>query len=320
MQHVVKNLFAENTSGDPLRLPDWRHRQADELVRSGRPVIGARLDAQTRQLVDYLRVVRQTGCPVVSRRRCMSLGVVHQAVSLNKRELATGSVIIKARLLAGQTPVQIGERAGVPAAAVGLFHELYFDVRSRLQHVDLIIRDIIYVAQKGGMPSAQTTATLLVGYFGGPQALDEYLALPSAAKTRDLAQLMQNLGASTTAHVDLQTFLAVCGRGEHAAGPSSFVSYAMRRAAERPAETPLNRYEQQMQALLNDIPFTSGNDAVQHAPEQLKPFLTSAAELRDDELLAVMAGDKAEGIDQLTTLELRPPRQNKHLEKGGVMP
>ena len=50
-----------------------------------------------------------------------------------------------------------------------------------------------------------------------------------------------------------------------------------------------------MQAFLDDLPFTFGRDGLDTAKPTVRPFLETAAELTDEELLAVSVGKQAAG-------------------------
>jgi hypothetical protein len=115
--------------GSPLSPPDWRWRRAAFIVEHGRR-LSARDDAVVRKAVAYRRALARCRGEAGRRRLANRHPGLHAAVGLTQDGGARR--VVEAALLAGADDVTIAARCAVPAAVVGLFHDLFFDVRSRL--------------------------------------------------------------------------------------------------------------------------------------------------------------------------------------------
>ena len=77
----------------------------------------------------------------------------------------------------------------------------------------------------------------------------------------------------------------------------------------------LNPFEQHLEAFLKDIPWAVGSDAeLIHGGTPLGKYDDGAAELRDDEVLRVAAG---EAIDPDLPVKIPPPRKRTPQKIGG---
>ena len=281
----------------PLRPPNWRARTAVALVQAGRPIVGARHDSETVRLVEYLRLTKSGAANLAGRRFPERLADIQGAVELREPHHITLAGVVEARVLARQTPREIAPLSGLPTPVVARFQELFFDVRDRLPNADYIIEKVILTSQSKTSDGAEI-ALKLAAYLGGPRVIGELLALPGFQDASDLAAVLRIVDKSSAALLDLATHVALRRERKGGSG-SSRLAYAQRRAADRPIEAPLNFYERHLKALLDDVPFVSGNDALKDAPESLRPWLESPGELRDDELTRVASGQSVGGLDDL---------------------
>ena len=190
----------DEVAASPLRPPDWRFRLASALARSGQPV-GARLILSVRYTVRYLRRLQHRSPLGQSAFLAGELADVAAAMELHRRERAAGSVVVQARLLAGQTPEQIGALAGLPATAIAFYRDIFFDVQSRLDQADFIVRDVIF----SDVTATQVNvAVKLVAFLGRAAALNQFLGSARPEGERDLTAVLKLLDGPTMSLLDLR--------------------------------------------------------------------------------------------------------------------
>jgi hypothetical protein len=269
--------------------------------------VGARHDLTTVRLIEFLRLT-QSGAANGGGRRCPErLADVQGAVDLREPQHIAQARVVEARLLARQAPREIASLSGLPTAVVVRFQELFFDVRDRLSCADYIIESAILGTSPRNASDGAEIALKLAAYLGGPRAIGELLALPGLQNVGDLTAVQRIFKQSTTALLELCTYVAMRREWKDGAWTSRLLAYAQHCTADRPTETPLNFYEKHLQRVLDDLPFAVGADALKDAAEELRPYLETPGELRDDELSRLAAGQSVSGLEELTK-PLPPPR------------
>jgi len=84
--------------------------------------------------------------------------------------------VLEARLLAGQTNEQIHAKSGIPPETVGMYEQLFFTVRDRIEEVDYILGNVIgRVFQSGLSTFNPELLAKYFGFFAGPVILDMVL-------------------------------------------------------------------------------------------------------------------------------------------------
>jgi hypothetical protein len=85
-------------------------------------------------------------------------------------------MVIEARILARQTDEQIAKLSGLPIEAIKIYHDAFFDVRSRIDATDWVTTQVIgQVFQIGDQRSNPELLSKYFGYFGGPMILEAVL-------------------------------------------------------------------------------------------------------------------------------------------------
>jgi hypothetical protein len=238
------------------------------------------------------------------------------------------AMFLEARLLAGQSFETIADVMGITPGTVKWFEALFFNVADRLKRRDWITSQVLLPALKGCPPiqardpfqGQDVVKPLLDGsvkmfaYFGGPHVVDVML---SGFK----------VGAPVTAPDDLNAWF-----------DRQWAVTIRRRSVQAEMRFEINRYnvtdlfavhakivetdrsedagaagqtthEKTLKALLDQIPFAAGDDGGQPHRGTVLPRLDAmAAELTDDEVLAIAAGHPVSDIDQDWPQALPPPR------------
>jgi hypothetical protein len=164
---------------DPFRPPDWRWRAAchiHERVRSRRRRI-RRSDPQwLGPLVGLAEVLSPSGG---SRRRRARL-VMPELIAAHRLYQADSPIRweLEARILAGQSDVEIAVSLAIPPAVVAVFEQSFFDVRDRLSAGDYILFRVVgYNPVAGFQEGDLRTLWAYFGYAAGPQFLELVMAV-----------------------------------------------------------------------------------------------------------------------------------------------
>jgi hypothetical protein len=178
-------LFADN----PFRPTDWRWQRAQELV-SGRRRFNRRLDDATiYRLVKFQKELKKAEAGDENAYARMhdhsqdlyQLFMFHRLDDQYRYEL-------EARLLSGQTNEEISSRSNMTPGAVQLFHDVFFDVRSRLIHPSFIVNGVMGASVHYGLNAREYDLLWkLIGYGLGPIMLEDMMSMRrySFATTED---------------------------------------------------------------------------------------------------------------------------------------
>lgn len=295
-------------AADPVRPPDWRWSLARQLLDSGRPVAPSRCDLLTTQLIEFLRRRRQCLSDRARRRLAAELPDIAGAVALREQTHPSIRAVIEARILARQTADEISALVGLPAGVIAAFERLCFDVRDRLENADYIEQLLIHAARDAA--ADYRSALRLLGYRGGPEALNEVLPAASADGA-GLQPTMAALEAATAALLEARLHLAV-GQGADRGGtnPSSpLLSLAAKRQQTRPPVDTTNEYQEAFRRLLEALPFRLGPPDPETRCPALLPFDERGIELTASEELIVTLGGILPNQDHLLKSYIPPAGQ-----------
>ncbi len=119
---------------------------------------------------------------------------------------------IEARLLAGQSDEEIGDRIGVPPAVIDLYEQLFYEVRHRLGCPDWIMATAIGPRLYEGFDSGDHEVIgKLLAYLRGPHVLDAWLGSIAVGDRVAAPGLAEDLGL-------LVAVMATTVTAENAAG------------------------------------------------------------------------------------------------------
>ena len=164
----------------PCRPPDWRWRLANHLAASGRPPKRYRLDDGVYEVVRYLRRGRQLGdwptpAPSAQDWRPLSAALATYRLQPERR------LELEARILAREDTATIATKCGLDPAVIDTFHDVFFDIRPKLDHQSYVL-SVIH-GDKGSIFDEIDRPRLIKhqAYFGGPFVLEELLWYFAAA-------------------------------------------------------------------------------------------------------------------------------------------
>lgn len=134
----------------------------------------------------------------LDQRLASMFGPIHTGHVLHQDVIPLMRMVIEARILARQTDEQIAKLTSLPAEAVQVYHDAFFDVRDKLDAMDWITTQVIgQVFQIGDQRSNPELLSKYFGYFGGPMILEAVLyGMQSGAmvphSSADIAQWLEN--------------------------------------------------------------------------------------------------------------------------------
>jgi hypothetical protein len=225
-------------------------------------------------------------------------------------ESPKASMYLQARILAGQSFETIADLMGITPGTVKFYAALFFDVADRLHQRDWITEQVLIPALLR-TPATGTHAQfqsneivqpfldgslLMLAYFGGPHMVDVLLSgfQPGSPATSpdDVGGWLERQWALTVRKRSAQAGMLFEINNLNVT--ELFAIHAkiieLNRAVKA-GETAQPEWEKAVKAVLDQIPFSTGNDRARSHLETMLPRLDAeSAELSDDELLHVAAG------------------------------
>src|SRR5262249_41147534 len=119
------------------RPPAWRWLRAQTLVERRRRV-SPRDDCWVRAAAAYLRGLARCAGEAAREKVARRFPEVDAAFALNRTGEPLRRAEVEARLLAGEDFAAVGEKCGLPIGAVARYHQVFFDVRDRLNARDFV--------------------------------------------------------------------------------------------------------------------------------------------------------------------------------------
>ena len=305
------------TAPSPWGWPDWRHGRALELYHSGRPASRRRDDPLVHQLLRYYELRQHAASYYLAAEQDEDLQSVAAAIELRESAPLLQRTLVEAYLLAGATSRKISRRLGIPPAVIDAYHDLCFDIRSRLRHPDLVVAVAILGSPAGADPQPRRHAAIkLLAYLAGPQPLAKLIS-PSRAGSGDQAGWTSALVGGVEALLEVEQYLAaLAGDADSAAVARRMLEQSIaRRGRERRPES-LHPLEQHLKQVLDDFRWTVGAPRPGEGPPLLAELDQSAAELSCDEPMRVASGETLDNVDEILSLRLLPPRRREEGKQG----
>lgn len=240
---------------------------------------------------------------------------------------------LQARLLARQPIPDIADAMGIHPDAITWYEAMFFNVVDKLNHRDWITKQVLMPAlmrhqtvDDSGQPSPFKDSTVarpfldgtlkLFAYFGGVHLVDVLIAGMQAGKP---VLSPDDVGS----WFDEQWGLTIRRRSSQAAmqfeinkynAMELFSVHAQIVALDRSDETrdqARTTIERHIQTMVEEIPWAVGSDGEKvYRTKALGRLDNMAAELRDDEVLSIAAGEPVEGLKDDFPLALPPRRKN----------
>lgn len=299
---------------NPLREIDWRYRRALTLVVKKRQASKFRDD---KYVVQAKRFLTNWNDLSGEERFCLypeNPGLYH-ALEIHESADARYRTLLEARILARTDFEEIARHSCTMPEAIEWYERLFFNVTDRLDARDYIQRAVIWPAYLNSSGSdCYDGSCKLFGYFGGPVLVDSLTHLvriddkpENISKINEYLERQYIHGITRATAVNVQTMeVNKFNITQLFAIHNNLMDLRTKAEAIDTNKTDL---EKMAGAVLGELSFVAGLSVLQQKQtEVIDKFKTTHAELRADELLKLSAGIPVEGISDLETFVIPPPR------------
>lgn len=300
---------------NPRRATNWRWLRAVQIdgggLRANRAVDGPEGFKWIRRALRLKRRYDEAGNrPELTYRLVQYDRSLFWAHSIWMDDKAPTRWAIEARILAGESDLEIAERLGTSPDVIEAYEAVFFQVREMLHRRDYIVNVVMGEAVARGVSERQYDLLWkMFGYHGGPHVLDAVISKFTPIAKPDHAdgvgQFFQEFAVNTVKHkaaiatltvpINLHTQLALI---------ESFVKYVEIEKGSENASKAHTTIVENIGAMMSALPFKIGTK-LDSAADKMLPYDDGAAELRNDELMIVAAGGKLS--TQPTIEQLRFP-------------
>lgn len=310
---------------NPIRRPDWRYervlRLVDRISAPGRcgPRDDERVKTFRRFLLRYRYLKNEETRPGRDRVLFQEFPALYYAYELHTspmyKRLAN---CLQARLLARQSNEEIATQLATLPDTVDWYESMFYHVRDRFEAHDWIVQQILVPAHARMLGDNYTEAMWdmslkFFGYFGGPLMVD----FATAGFNRGaVPQSRDEIGG----YLDQQYSLAVKHRSTSLASFFEVNKYQILQLfelhaklieverSEEAAEQLRTGFEKNLQGMIGEFPWAVGEDGqLRDAKGPLGQYDHSHAELRDQELLRMGAGEPLPELEPLLTAKYPAP-------------
>jgi hypothetical protein len=240
-----------------------------------------------------------------------TMPTVHQAFLLFQEQQGTRRARLEARVLANEPAEEIAQRGALPIQVVRTYESLFFDVRAYLEHDDYIWGQVLTSRRRRGQSKAEGEQEWLwrvMAYHGGPRVLALLLdGSDRSTRPESDAEAASFLAADAQTELARQLALAVHSRDAQSVVRLKAMAGALAAVLNgKEEEANGDSYQQNVQALLEALPFTVGR-ARENVPEELAKYDEGAVELRSDEVLYLSLPEEIRSVVDLKEGRIPPP-------------
>jgi hypothetical protein len=221
---------------------------------------------------------------------------------------------VEARVLAGEPTGAIALKCALPPAVVRGYESLFFDVRDRLKSRDFIHTRVIGPALSACGASSHAVVWKLFGYVGGARVLDTVIGGGPPARVIETDEQVATFFAADAPAVLAGKLAAAARVADVDPRTLAGLLRAARPASGAKDDRPLNNYEAQVRAMLDEIPFSVGPYDPSLLPPEHAHLDEGAYELRTSELLNLSAGQPAHIDAERAAFRFPEPRQRRTAE------
>lgn len=306
---------------DPVREPDWRFNRIFEIVdHEPQPLRSKTTDDEyVREMKSFILAYRAPN-GISRKKHYTKFPGPYHAWQIHQASRPETPLLVKCRILAGQTNLEIANMMGATPEAIDWYEKIFFHVRDRLDFPDWIVTHVLNPAQEGHH-GVNAIPLMTFAYFGGPQAL-EYLISGFPGKARP--QGPDDVGAfvmdAVMAGMARRGALAVNTFRANDKQVLQLLGMVARQQAARKTGDGLSMPSELIQAVrafLNKIKFSKGSEAAkeeQRTAPDLYEADNLAAELRDDEIYEMANGNSKELLADLKAMKFPEARRGSEQE------
>lgn len=300
-------------ASDPLRAVDWRHRQAAAAVRNKRFLSPLLHDAETREIVAYLRHRSGISDSMGTERKLHARYVeLDQAFVFRNSAPPRSRAALEAFILSGESPEILAADFGLLPTSVDWYAAAFFDVQSRRSARQFILQHVIQPEWEQHRGEWFFWGWKLIAYAGNADVLRQAISLSPVASLEQLGSLLEEKAQQVLIAKECRLAEESLGYGGN-----------QRRALPRPSKSEQSSENDRLvaslhegiAAMMKDIPWHFGSEPPADDPDPR--FEACAAELRADEMFELSHGKLKNGDDILSkTFPPIPPPANAGWPEG----
>lgn len=276
---------------DPFIAPNWRWERARALLSKNRYATKSRDDKFVMLAKKFQSAHDRCKTELDFDRLARRFPGIWFAMKTYFADRGDTRWSIEARVLAGQSSVEIADRMGVVADTVAWYEKLFFDVRPKLKNPDYIVNIVMRGAIHHGLRYRDYDLLWkLFGYYGGPFVLDAMIST-SLTKTKPSSKETVQAFLDEDVKGGLKRQAAISARVLAPDNPIScqviLETHSKLLEIEKEAEgNSQDLMVQNIGAMLSSFKFVAGAKAIKEVtPDEMAFFDGQAAELRADEMM-----------------------------------
>lgn len=214
---------------------------------------------------------------------------------------------LEARVLAGETNEQIAEKLGSDPGIIDAFVNVFFDVRSKMQHLDYVHTVILGDAVTRGLQERHYDLLWkMMALHGGPFVLDAIISrcptIPKPTNADEVGGFLQDFAISTMKYKAALASVTI-PVNTHTQLPliEAFVKYVEVERTTDNAMKAQTSIVDNIGTMLTSLPFKIGTKLDSEGAKML-PFDNGAAELRSNEMMIIAAGGEISTTEEVQNL------------------
>ena len=294
---------------NPFAPPDRRFKIAKTCHVRGVNPSYCRDDQPTWDIWKFLKRCEAAYEPQQRARLLMAHPGLSAAFQLHHGKMRQLRPVIEAYIVAGESDASIAKRLAVPTDAIGWFRLAFYDIEHLRDAPLRIVHQLIGIGDENGQSALDLHRLWkLIGYKLKSQGLDElFFNARDDGETFKAGGLAAWLPWQAVAVLASKQLIAMSNLNaddpKHVATLLKLLLQQQRSQSESEAAS-LNALDQHINGMLSEIPWTSGALAKEaYKDTAVGAWDERAAELRDEELQLLAAGEEVPGLDELKDLD-----------------
>ena len=291
---------------NPRRPSDWRWQHASSMVEDGAHLNRKRDDTWVRKAVHFLRALNNCDTDLQRRTLAESNPEMFWAHDIYQSEGAPTRIELESRLLAKDSYENISNSLCLPEDAVKAYERIFFNIEDRHENSGYIFHQIIGRAMHRGLSEREFEALWkLYAYVYGPHMLESLISQSiNPTKPENPESVEEAWREDGKSSLMRKQAIAARTMPVNSFTQTEILSlYAKFTEVEKGLNLsrPENAIYANIEATLDALPFAIGRRATADGPA-IVSHDSSAAELKDDELIRLAVGEVPASVDEIENL------------------
>ncbi|MEI8376444.1 MAG: hypothetical protein WCJ35_26810 [Planctomycetota bacterium] len=303
---------------NPFAPPDRRYRIARTCLDAGRKLSLARYDKFVFAIWRFMK-----------NREAALTSDEHDRLIRNQRDLFIAFRLRRGRMrplaeayiLGGAEDACLASKLALPTESIRWFRLAFYDIEHLRPSPLHVIHDLIGVVDAEGRSMLDMHRLWkLIAYQLGPAALDRFFHDVQADEAAFKAGgLVAWFSRHTQLALQAKQLIALSNQGfddeKHLGALLGLARESQHRQDERDRVSP-NAIEQHINAMMLELPWTHGTAAREvYKDTEIGKYDDAAAELRDEELLLLAAGETVPGLEYIKDLSMNSAQKTAATDK-----